>query len=72
MGVAVGDYNNDGFPDILITCVGQNRLFRILGKEHSSMSPAPVASASAKDSALRRCGSTMIAMGCSIFLFATM
>ena len=32
MGVAVGDYNNDGFPDILITCVGQNRLFRNAGK----------------------------------------
>ena len=32
MGVAVGDYNNDGFPDILITCVGQNRLFRNSGK----------------------------------------
>jgi enediyne biosynthesis protein E4 len=32
MGVAVGDYNNDGFPDILITSVGQNRLFRNTGK----------------------------------------
>ncbi len=32
MGVAVGDYNNDGFPDILLTCVGQNRLFQNTGK----------------------------------------
>ena len=32
MGVAVGDYNNDGFPDILITCVGQSRLFKNTGK----------------------------------------
>jgi len=32
MGVAVGDFNNDGFPDILITCVGQNRLFKNTGK----------------------------------------
>ena len=32
MGVAVGDYNNDGFADILVTCVGQNRLFRNTGK----------------------------------------
>ena len=32
MGVAVGDYNNDGFPDILVTCVGQNRLFKNSGK----------------------------------------
>jgi enediyne biosynthesis protein E4 len=32
MGVAVGDYNNDGFPDVLVTGVGQNRLFRNTGK----------------------------------------
>ena len=32
LGVAVGDYNNDGFPDILVTCVGQNRLFHNTGK----------------------------------------
>jgi hypothetical protein len=32
MGIAVGDFNNDGFPDILITCVGQNRLFQNNGK----------------------------------------
>ncbi len=31
MGVAVGDYNNDGHPDILVTCVGQNRLFKNTG-----------------------------------------
>ena len=31
MGVAVGDYNNDGFPDIFITCVGESHLFRNAG-----------------------------------------
>ena len=34
MGVAVGDFNNDGFPDVLVTCVGQNRLFRNTGQGH--------------------------------------
>ena len=34
MGVAVGDYNNDGFPDVLITAVGQNRLFQNTGRGH--------------------------------------
>jgi enediyne biosynthesis protein E4 len=28
----VGDYNNDGYPDILVTCVGQNRLFHNTGR----------------------------------------
>jgi enediyne biosynthesis protein E4 len=32
MGVAVGDYNNDGFPDLFISCVGQSRLFENNGK----------------------------------------
>ncbi len=28
MGVAVGDYNNDGFNDLYVTCVGPNRLLK--------------------------------------------
>ena len=32
MGVTVGDYNNDGFPDLFITCVGHSRLFKNTGK----------------------------------------
>jgi hypothetical protein len=32
LGVSVADYDNDGFPDILITAVGQNRLFHNTGK----------------------------------------
>jgi hypothetical protein len=32
MGIAVGDYDNDGYPDILVTCVGQNVLFKNTGK----------------------------------------
>ena len=31
MGVAVGDYDNDGWVDVLITGVGGSRLFRNLG-----------------------------------------
>jgi hypothetical protein len=32
MGVAVGDFNNDGFPDLFVSCVGQSRLFQNTGK----------------------------------------
>ncbi len=32
MGVAVGDYNNDGFDDLYVTCLGQNHLFKNSGK----------------------------------------
>ena len=32
MGVAAADYNNDGWTDLLITGVGQNRLFQNTGK----------------------------------------
>jgi enediyne biosynthesis protein E4 len=28
MGGAVGDYNNDGWPDIYVTCFGRNTLYR--------------------------------------------
>jgi hypothetical protein len=31
LGCAVGDYDNDGLPDIYITCLGPNHLFHNLG-----------------------------------------
>ncbi|MEQ1884886.1 MAG: CRTAC1 family protein [Bryobacteraceae bacterium] len=34
MGLAIGDYDNDGWPDIFVTAVGQNRLFKNTGKGH--------------------------------------
>jgi enediyne biosynthesis protein E4 len=34
MGVAVGDYDNDGHPDVFVSCVGKHHLFRnIEGKK---------------------------------------
>src|SRR6202008_3860399 len=49
MGVAVAAYNNDGFPDILVTCVGQNRLFLNTGK--GTFSDVPKASGLGRRSA---------------------
>jgi hypothetical protein len=34
MGVAVGDYDNDGLPDVFISAVGGNRLFHNEGHGH--------------------------------------
>jgi len=31
MGLAIGDFDNDGLTDVFITCVGENHLFRNLG-----------------------------------------
>ena len=31
MAAAAGDYDNDGWPDLMITCLGPNHLFRNLG-----------------------------------------
>jgi hypothetical protein len=28
VGLAVGDYDDDGFPDVYVSCYGENRLFR--------------------------------------------
>jgi hypothetical protein len=31
MGVAIGDYDNDGLPDVFVSCVGGNHLFHNIG-----------------------------------------
>ena len=60
------------FPIILVTCVGQNRLFRNTGKGTSSTSPKPADWAAGRHSARRRYGSISIATVCSICSSATM
>jgi hypothetical protein len=41
MGVAVGDFDNDGRPDVFISCVGKSRLFRnVDGKKFQDVTDA--------------------------------
>ena len=41
MGVAVGDFDNDGRPDIFVSCVGKHRLFRnVDGKTFADVTDA--------------------------------
>ncbi|MCH2582023.1 MAG: VCBS repeat-containing protein, partial [Planctomycetes bacterium] len=40
MGAAVGDYDNDGKPDLFITTVNENRLFRNLGGRFEDVTAA--------------------------------
>ena len=72
MGVAVGDFNNDGFPDLLDhlrrpePAVPQHRQGHVR-RRHATRA----ASAAARRSAPRRCGSTSTATACSICSSAT-
>jgi hypothetical protein len=40
MGAAVGDFDNDGHPDLFISAVGHNRLFRNTGKRFVDVTEA--------------------------------
>ena len=72
MGVAVGDYNNDGFPDILVTCVGRIACSEILARELSWTRPIRADSATAKHLAPPPFGLISTETDCSIYLFAIM
>lgn len=50
MGIAVGDYDNDGWVDVFVTAVGENRLFRnIEGKRFANVSEVAGVSGLAND-----------------------
>ena len=62
MGAAAADFDNDGWQDLLVTAVGQNRLFRNTGKG-TFVDVTARAGLGNRDwaSARRRCGSTTTA-----------
>jgi hypothetical protein len=50
MGVAVGDFDNDGRPDIFVSCVGKHRLFRnVDGKTFEDVTDAAGVGGPGKD-----------------------
>ena len=71
MGVAVGDFNNDGFPDLFVSCVGQSRLFQNTGKGTFVDVTRTSGLGGRQASAARLCGSITIATDCSICSSAT-
>ena len=62
MGVAAGDFDNDGWHDLLITAVGQNHLFHNTGKgTFVDVTDEGGPRRTDRASARRRCGSTTTA-----------
>ena len=70
MGVAVGDYNNDAFPDIGYVR-GAESSSGIPGRELLSMRLIRAVWAAVRPLARLHCGSILIATDCWIYLFAT-
>jgi len=56
MGVAVGDYDNDGFDDLFVTAYGQSRLFHNNGNGTFTMSRKKTGLLGPKDQHQRRVG----------------
>lgn len=71
MGVAVGDYNNDGLPDIYVTQVGRNILYRNNGNG-TFTDVTQKAGVECADGVRAPCGSTTTTMGVSIYSYASL